>query len=45
MNCGGKKKGYKLGGAVCSKCGSKAGGCSCNQQKFAYGGMVNKKKK
>lgn len=44
MNCGGKKKGYSLGGSVCSKCGSKAG-CSCNAQKFAYGGMVMKKKR
>ena len=46
MNCGGKKKGYRLGGSVCSKCGGKAG-CSCNAQKFSYGGSVmpNKKRK
>lgn len=43
MNCGGKKKGYKKGGPVCSKCGGK--GCACNIQKYACGGMVHGKKR
>lgn len=43
MNCGGKKKGYKKGGSVCSKCGTN--GCSCNAQKYACGGMVHSKKR
>ena len=37
------KKGYKKGGSVCSKCGTS--GCSCNAQKYAYGGMVHGKKR
>lgn len=43
MHCGTKKKGYKKGGSVCSKCGGS--GCSCNAQKYAYGGMVQSKKR